>query len=44
MEDREIRSLALQVAHIVGANRELPTPIKLHLTNYSGVQRVEMEK
>jgi len=44
MKEREIRSLALQVAHIVGANRDLPTPIKLHLTNYIGAQQTELEK
>lgn len=44
MEAREIRSLALQVAKLVGSNRDLPHPIQIHLTNYAGKQKEEMEK
>lgn len=44
MSDREIRSLSLQIAHTIGANKELPQPIKLHLTNFTGKQKTELEK
>ncbi|CAD8118354.1 unnamed protein product [Paramecium sonneborni] len=44
MTDREIRSLALQIAHIQGINKELQFPIQLHLTNVKGIQKTELEK
>ncbi|CAK64500.1 unnamed protein product (macronuclear) [Paramecium tetraurelia] len=44
MTDREIRSLALQIAHIQGINKEIKFPIQLHLTNVKGIQKNELEK
>ncbi|KAM3142527.1 hypothetical protein pb186bvf_005429 [Paramecium bursaria] len=44
MSDREIRSLSLQISHIVGINKELQNPVQLHLTNVNGLQKAELEK